>query len=281
MPEKDGPLAILGKKLLLLCPPCISDIIGQLEGVEDYPYFVKLVKEFLPEREKDILGARTPALQLATFATYFEDRYFPLHPSLKDGMAEGYADLTNSIPVIMQSIGYEDYHELPENARPGLLLLTYLLEVPYLEDDATRISLGEGCAELVPHALLEKIPEKGFTDNQCQELLNGTRFEALAHLSLILQRGTNNFFLDIDYDDLYSGMQPPDWDREDVEELTKQWRQADNMWINIGKLADWIEKDPTINFEDILYFMLQKPGGDKIYGNKDQLKLPLVITEGN
>lgn len=277
MPEKDGPLKILGQKLLSFCPPSLSYLIGQLEGVEDYPYFVNLVKEFLPERERDILGERSVVLQVAAFANYFEDRYFPLHPSFRDGMAEGYDEITRGIPVMVQSIDFEEYHEMPESDRLGMQLLVYLLEVPYHEDNAARIPIGEECAKYVPAALLEKVPETGFTDGQCQELLTGTRYQALAYLSKMLQHNTGNFFLDVDYEDLYSGMQL-EWDREDVEELTRQWHQAENMWSEIRKLIDWIEENPTANFEELLNFMLDIPECERSYGNKQQLSLPLVFT---
>jgi len=61
-----------------LNPPSLSILIAQIGEIEDYHDFVKLVKEFLPEREKDILHELTPAAQMAAFTSYFEDRYFPL-----------------------------------------------------------------------------------------------------------------------------------------------------------------------------------------------------------
>ena len=81
-----------------------------------------LVREYLPERETEILEKPSPHEQMACFASHFEDRYLPLHPSFKDGECEDdYSDLLRDIPVMVMGFSWEDYHEL-NNARWALSL---------------------------------------------------------------------------------------------------------------------------------------------------------------
>lgn len=263
MADTDGTLSILTKKLRRLGPPSLSALIGQLEGVEDYAEFVNIVRNLLPEREGDILGQLTPDEQIARFASYFEDRYFPLHDSLQSGDTEGYIDLTRSIPVIVGGMSWDDYHELPTYARPGLQLMAYLVEAPGGEEEA-RIALAEACKEHVPVDFLQRVPQGGLRDDECQQILNGTKYQGLAHWAKMLGQNTGNFFLDMCDEDLYSGYEQIDWDKETVENLTLQWHQGQAIWKEINGLADWIEKDAPARFEEILNFILERRSGDPI-----------------
>ena len=73
MPERDSPLTVLGGKLRNLGPPSLSVLVALFEDAEEYQSFVSLVREFLPEREHEILMQPTPTRQKAAFATHFED----------------------------------------------------------------------------------------------------------------------------------------------------------------------------------------------------------------
>ena len=52
------PLAALREKLIGVHPPSISLLRSLFQNVETYNDFVKLVRDFLPEREKEILISR-------------------------------------------------------------------------------------------------------------------------------------------------------------------------------------------------------------------------------
>ena len=69
------PLEGLREKLRNARPPSISILLGVFRNVETYNDFVNLVREYLPEREKEILEKPTPHEQMACFASHFEDRY--------------------------------------------------------------------------------------------------------------------------------------------------------------------------------------------------------------
>jgi hypothetical protein len=136
MATEYGPLLILSRKLSRLGrPPSLSSLVAAVKGNEDFREFVRMVREFLPEREAEILFERTPAAQMALFASYFEDRYFPLHQYVRYGDAGEYSELTGSIPVVVMGIDYEDYHYLAsDDSQPGYQLITYLLHAPFWED---------------------------------------------------------------------------------------------------------------------------------------------------
>ena len=101
MSDVTHPLLILGVKLRSVGPPSLQMLIAHIQDAEEYEDFWRLVIELLPEREREILDEPTPGEQIAAFASFFEDRYFPLQDGLREGDAEGYSDLTYQIPVVV------------------------------------------------------------------------------------------------------------------------------------------------------------------------------------
>ena len=258
MPERDGPLLALAQRMLSLGLPSLSILIARLGEMEEYEDFVILVREFLPEREGEILHELTPASQVARFASYFEDRYFPIDDNLKLGEVESYYELTRGIPVIVRGISYEDYHDVASDWRPGVQLMTYLIEDPYEGD--SRIALAEACQEHVPIDLLQRVPEGGLSLGEAHQLLDNTPYKALALWGDIVCMDTGNFFFDTDYEMLWSGGYLPEWNRETVEYLTEQWQQADHIDQEVSNLIGWMEEDPTTRFGEILNFILERRG---------------------
>ena len=258
MPDRNGSLLALARKMRSFGPPSLSILISHLSEMEDYGDFVKLVKEFLPEREEDILHQLTPATQMAAFADYFEDRYFPLDDNIKLGEIESYFELTRGIPVIIRGISWDDYHEIATSDwRFGAQLIAYLIESPYEEGDA-RIALAEACAEHVPVELLQRVPEGGISPDEAHRILDNTPYKALALWADILCANTGNFFLDTDYEMLWSGGALPEWDQETVEILTRHWQQANLIEQEIFDLYEVLEGDPTARFEEILNLILER-----------------------
>ena len=257
MPEKDGPLSALAGRMLSLGPHSLSVLIARLGEVEEYEEFLNLVRDFLPEREQEILHESTPAGQIAAFASHFEDRYFPLDGIFREGDIEGYSDLTRAIPIMVSGLSYDDYHEIPSDYRAGLQLMTYLIESTY-EGETDRIALAEACREHVPAALLQQVPEGGLRHNELHPLLDGTIYSGLATWGDVLFASTGNAFLDTCYEDLWSGGMSVDWDRETVEELTRQWQRHEALWKTVNDLSEWLEEDLPARFEELLSFILQR-----------------------
>lgn len=256
MPDRDGALLALTRRMLSLRPPSLSILIARLSEMEDYDDFVNLVKEFLPEREEDILNQLTPTAQMTAFASYFEDRYFPLEDIFKLGEGESYYELTRFIPVTVRGLSYDDYEYITSDWRPGYQLMTYILESPHDQGD-DHISLAEACQEHVPVGLLQRVPEGGISLGEAHRILDDTPYKALALWADVMFANTGNFFLDTDYELLWNGM-PPEWDRETVENLTRQWQQADLIEQQICDLAEFLEGDPAIRFGEIINFILER-----------------------
>lgn len=256
MPDKHGPLLALGRKMRLLGPPSLAVLIARLGEMEEYGDFIDLVKEFLPEREEEILHELTPAQQMAAFASYFEDRYFPLYDNFKLGDAETYYDLVRCIPVIVRGLSWDDYNEIPTYYNPGIQLMTYLLESPYDESDID-VALAEACRAHVPAELLRQVPDRGIPLNAVHQLLDDTPYKALALWGDVIGQNTGNVFLDTDWETLgYSN--GPEWDREVVENLTTDWLQADRINQGIFELSEWLEVDPKTRFGEMVKFIMER-----------------------
>lgn len=255
MSERDSPLLILARKLVS-GPPSLQALIGRLEDAEEYKDFVVLVREFLPERETEILSKPSPEEQIGAFADRFGDRYFPLHDNFKME-AERYGDLLQGIPIIPLGVSCDDYHDIPDD-RVGLRLMTYLLAEPDGQE-GIRVVLAEACAKDIPTRLLERVTA-GLSPAEAHELLDGTDYEAMAHWGDILNGNTDNYFLDMDFEWLcQDGL--PNWDRETVEKLVPEWAKADNIHDKVFKMVDWLEEDPQAHFGELLDFIDEEKRG--------------------
>jgi len=253
MPERVSPLMTLARKLLARRIPSLSSLVAQISDAEDYAQFVDMVRRYLPEREQEVLHEPTPASQIARFASYFEDRYFPLDEYIKYGEIESYGELTYRIPVIVLGFSYEDYHEV-HLWRPGALLMTYLIESPWVGDEDPDVSMAEACAEHVPAPLVERAGTTRLSPEAAHRLLKGTKYEPLALWADRLHYNTGNFFLDTDCEMFWSS-EALEWSPENVEELTRQWRQAELHDNKTAEFIEWLEEDLPGRFEELVSFI--------------------------
>jgi hypothetical protein len=221
-----------------------------------YADFVRLVKEFLPEKEHEILNRPALEQQIASFAGYFEDRYFPLPFFFREEEAEEYSDLTESMPLIAMGFGYQEYDDLVQNGNGGAGLMTYFFSQPY-GDQGARIALGEACQEYVSAELLQRIPETGFTTEELHLLLDGTAYSALALWGDLINLATGNDFLDTD-EEMMSNSVLPDWTRENVEYFTRQWAEAEEKQGLTYAMAEQFEKNPSQYFQEVVDFIDQR-----------------------
>ena len=260
MPKRVSPLLILANRLLARRIPSLSALIAQISDSENYAQFVNMVKTYLPEREQEILHEPTAQSQVARFASYFEDRYFPLEDYFKYGDMESYEDITYHIPVVVMGFSYDDYHETAD-WRAGALLMTYLIESPWGEEDIS-VSMAEACAEHMPVTLVERAANIRLSLEEAHRLLKGTKYEALALWADRLHYDTGNFFLDTDYEMLMNSM-PPDWDPETVQELTRQWQQAELHENKTGEFMEWLEADLPGRFDELVSFIQERKGDEQ------------------
>ena len=253
------PLAALREKLHDVHPPSISLMLSLFQNVETYNDFVKLVRDFLPEREKEILEKPSPSAQIAAFASYFEDRYLPLHPAFKDGEIEDdYSELLRDIPVMAMGFGWEDYHEL-NNARLGLQLMCYLFEPPFEGDSdmaGERVALVDGFPPEYQREA-QRVPAGGVSLDDARLIFKGKKWIGLRNGAEYINQATDNWFLDTD-DEMRGDMQPMEWDKETVASMTQEWLKANAFYDKIMEFALWLEdkKEGVTHFKQTVDFLL-------------------------
>jgi hypothetical protein len=252
MPERASPLLILTEKLYSQGVPSLRSLVAQIAGAEEYAEFINLIKRFLPERERDILQKRTPGAQIASFASYFEDRYFPLHDYFESQEVESYGELVSQIPVTCLGISWEDLHEATE-WQPYAMLMTYLVESPWPGEDID-VSLAEACSEHLPEALIQRAGKIRLSPEKAHKLLDGTRYEPLALWAERICQSTGNLFLDTDYETL-SNSPLPDWTPEEVEGLTREWQSAEALIHRTDEFMTWLEEDLGAHAEELISFI--------------------------
>jgi len=253
MSEPSTPLEELVRILRSRRPPSINVLLSMIEDHQHYAEFVKLLKELLPEREKQILQETGVTDQIAKFAGYFEDRYFPLPASFRDGEAETYYDLVHALPLIPLGFGYQDYDNLIQDGYPGYRLMTYFFRQPY-DDQGARVALGEACGESVPVELLKRVPEPGFSPEEMHKLTDGTPYEALARWGEALSLDTGNEFLDTD-EEMMDNSELPEWSRGNVEYFTRKWKEAERFQQAIGELSDKFDSNAEAFLREVLDFI--------------------------
>ncbi len=253
------PLAALRGKLHDVHPPSISLIRSLFQNVETYNDFVKLIRNFLPEREQEILQKPSPSAQMAAFASYFEDRYLPLHPVFKDGEVEDdYYELLRDIPVMVMGFSWGDYHEL-NNARLGMQLMCYLFEPPMQGDSDTageRMALFDGFPPEYQREA-QRVPASGVSLDAVRLIFKGKKWIGLRNCAEYINQATDNWFLDTD-DEMRGDMQPMEWDKETVASMTKEWLKANAFYDKIMEFAEWLEdkKEGVAHFKQTADFLL-------------------------
>ena len=260
------PLAALREKLTCVHPPSISLILSLFQNVETYNDFVKLVRDFLPEREQEILQKTSPSAQMAAFASYFEDKYLPLHPAFKDGEVEDdYSELLRDIPVMVRGFGWEDYHEL-NSTRLGMQLMCYLFEPPMQGDSemaGERVALVDGFPPGYQREA-RRVPAGGISLDDARLIFKGKKWIGLLNCAEYINQSTDNWFLDTD-EEMRGNMQNTEWHKETVAPMSQEWLKADAYYDKIIKFAEWLEdkKDGVAHFKETLDFLLApyKRGG--------------------
>ena len=126
LPE-NWALTVLAKELRV-GPPVLSELAEAFADLDTIKEFLRLIRTFLPEHEKDILG-EDRSRRVYRFAFLFGQRYFPL--PLNTDCRVG--DLIGSMPVAIMGMSYSAYHDL--GMRIGYLLLLSLVPYPYEGDD--------------------------------------------------------------------------------------------------------------------------------------------------
>lgn len=263
----DRPGAILKLALALrsLAPPKLSLLIVHLDSVDDIKDFVSIVEEYLPESAQEIITAGSPSAQVGLFFNRFGSRYFPLdevYLEWAEREAECYQAVTSGIPV--QNLSFDidnDYHEIPAYYGNATILMTLLIESPYVDSDDDRVALAESAAEIVPVELVQRVPDNGFSREKLNEWLKDTPYQAVATWANRMAWDTGNFFFDMETLRRgcgYGHIPLPEWDHEVIADLVSQWQEVDRLMDEFVRFRDWLEEAPAERFKEVLDFILGK-----------------------
>jgi len=195
------PLDVLAERITP-APPSIAALIDAFESGEWVHDFLELVREFLPEHEREIM-ARGLEGRMERFYRLFQERYFPLE-EMPFMDSEGYEYVTRVIPVPVMGVGYEEYHEW-QNTRDGFILLLSLVVYPWYDKDQEaagfKVSLLEEVANKVGKEIADRIPVEGWEPEELHRLLDNTRFEEIACFADYICHDTDTYFMDVDRED--------------------------------------------------------------------------------
>lgn len=273
-----APLAVLVAWLQRrAAPPDLQALQEVLLQPESLAEFRRLVREYLPDQEAEILAQRGAGARVTAFAHAFGEQYFPLGWAFDDGndSDSGYGFLVSGIYGQLLGWDDEDWHELAD--RPDGYVLLYALggrcgeaACPDLapmhggweeEQEGRRVTAVAYCAErLVDEALLRRLPEGGYTRTELHRLLDGTEYQAAADAADWFRNDTDNGFLD--YSDGMELNVHDDWSQENVRGLTDIWARAEALTNRVQALGQWLEQDMNRHFSQLLDFIAYRKGED-------------------
>jgi hypothetical protein len=121
-------LTELAKKMQI-GPPMLSELLKCFTNLEDIKEFVRLVKDYLPEHEDEIL-IEPRFGRVYKFCYLFGKRYFPLPRWAHEGSL---SQFVSGLPLELYGMSYSAYHDL--EMRPGYVLLLSLGVYPYEGDE--------------------------------------------------------------------------------------------------------------------------------------------------
>jgi hypothetical protein len=251
-----APLETLIYRLRKPSPPTLDRLIQIFRPSSDEADFFYLLRQYLPEEETKITLLESPYNRMVAFARAFSAKYFPLY---EDGYAyeEGnYEAFVGMMPVEYQAFHLFQYDEIPNTARPAIVVLAYVLENPYMESD--RPAFAEAAAKLLPKALVECIPEKGFEISEIEDAVKGTRFEKVDFWAEMITHQTGNDFLDCGDIEEDGVEYQTEWDRGTVEELTRQWQAFERLMEEWSQFLTWYEKDLRKNTAELVELLYEK-----------------------
>jgi hypothetical protein len=203
------------------------------------------VRELFPEAWDEVMNAREAggdreAARVWAFCRHVETGFFPVYEG------EAYEQVAYEIPIAHQGWSIDRLHDL--DMPFGELLLACLCGDPYLFDSGIRVAMLDEAERRVPRGLLERIPGDGLSPSELRARLDGTPYGAAADFAEWLYHDTGSVFLDVDDEEVVS----IEWTRENVDELTEQWRLGSALLERVTELTRWLEADPPAHFARLL-----------------------------
>ena len=196
-------------------PPQIEYLVALMEQGESFLEFLRIVREFTPQHQAEIMSETSIGGRCGAFAQHFGHLYFPLEDGIEWGEVEEYEQIISYIPIPRMGMSYDDYHDISSDSTETLCLLA-LVESPYENwgDDGSRVPLLELVSGAIGKELAQRIPEGGLRPDDLQRRLSGTKVVAVALFAEEVWRSTDTVFLDVDWEDDLYGL---DWSQANVQ----------------------------------------------------------------
>ncbi|MFA5500399.1 MAG: hypothetical protein WC404_04905 [Candidatus Omnitrophota bacterium] len=257
------PLSILCRKM---CkgPPLLSRLIDAFEGNLFAEEFIGLVRELLPDKEVEIM-AESVDKRPGKFCAIFSKRYFPI---ADDRYYDNLGDLVRSMPINLQGMTEEDYHNFAD-LRPGCILMLSLINSPF---EYEYEAIGEGSkrkwltSDKVPILdmtgtliqdidLLKKIPRHGWTNLEIRKRVESTPlWWGLADYADWVNLETEWDLLNYSGEDAIITIP---WSLDTVKSLTIEWPRIEAFWKRIEDMASWLEKDIPGHYRELVETLLK------------------------
>jgi len=232
--------------------------------------FLRLVRRWTPDLEHDVASAHEMQQKVQIFAESFSERYFPLHPCLREGDVEEYEQVIGSIPVDIYGRDY-DIHEQVHNIDPAFALMLYLAK--WAERDEVEVSLTEYCRQSVPDDILRKAP--ALPREELHRLLDGTDYEGVACWADWWENDTGSILWDVSWEE--ASYYQSSWDDDEVLWLTEDFQRGLAKQKKADQVAQWLNENPADNFKKLIDFIQEKVD----HGPKDKGQGARPVPMGN
>ena len=259
-PRKTALLTLGYRFLRATSPPSLRTLGAWLTVGEPYAVFKDLVRQYLSDKEAEIL-ALPHASMAGAFSRAFSERYFPLLQVALGGELP-LERLVCGIPVEVYGLQYDDYHELPQN-RPGMAVAALFVDFEeYVEEGGIRVALLDVCRRWLPEALLKKL-RKGFDPGFLEFALEDKpEWRGLLHWAFKLINEVGLFFFATCMGDLYGNSchstGPPEWDPDVVANLTSDWEECSRMLEEEKSFYTWLEEDLAARAQELITYLEEK-----------------------
>ena len=231
-----GPLTLAqALRRTVVAPRSVAALLANHESLLQ---FRRLVHDLFPHEAESIWNARQSGeprevARVQALVQRIQADFFPLYE------CDEYDQLVWRIPFLRLGWSLEDYHDLQR--RQGELLLLTLCQAPV----DVRVPLLEWARTCLPPDLLHLVPAAGFPLDELHAAFDETSCSAVADFAAWLWGETGSVFLDVD-DEIV--IVDAEWTRDNVLELTQQWRQAEALLGRVEGVTEWLEADPTPHF---------------------------------
>ena len=241
-------------------PPSMEEAMEVLDETQSRRWFRTMTQDLLPEESEEILAGENAAAIVRRFANAFSERYFPMYESIAwdtgdTGSPSLYSDLRMGIPLEMEGIDDETWHDVWDELGPGMGAIALLPEMTF--DPGIRTPWLEAAANYIPLGTLQRIPPGGIPIDRIERALSGTRLDSAADALRWFFRNSGNLFVDFSQAMYYESV-PASWDRETVTGLGEEWRQAIPIIEGSIRAQKWMEEDPAARFAELLDLVLER-----------------------